>query len=60
MIALEPMGHVPIPFKWKEFLFHRGYSFNLNSILDAGLIAGGKESKEGRQTVVHSIGSLGE
>ena len=51
MIAPELMGHVAIPFKWKEFSFHRGCSFNARSILDAGRIAGGKESKEGRQTV---------
>ena len=51
MIAPELMGHVAIPFKWKEFLFHRGCSFNLKSISDAGLMASGKESKEGRQTV---------
>ena len=51
VIALELMGHVAIPFKGKEFQFHRGCSFNSMSILDAGLVAGGKESKEGRQTV---------
>ena len=53
--ALELMGHVAIPFKWKEFVFHRGRSFDLKSILDAGLIAGAKKSKEGRQTVDHEI-----
>ena len=58
--ALELMGHVAIHFKWTGFSFHRGYSCNLKSILDAGLIAGAKKSKEGRQTLVHSIGSLGE
>ena len=51
MLAPELMGQVAIPFNWKQFLFHRGCSFNLKSILDAALIAGGKESKEGRQTV---------
>ena len=51
--SIEPelMGHVVIPFNWKQILFHRGCSFNLKSILEAGLIGGGKESREGRQTV---------
>ena len=51
LIEAEVMGHVAIPFKWKQFLFHRGCSFNLKSILVAGLVAGRKESREGRQTV---------
>ena len=41
MIAPELMGHVAIPHNWKYFVFHRGCSFN----------TGGKESKEGRQTI---------
>ena len=45
-IALELMGHVAIPYNRKELVFHRGYSFNIKSILETGLIAGGKESKE--------------
>ena len=49
--APELMGHVAIPYKWKEFLFHRGCSFNVTSILTSGLIAGGRESKEGRQII---------
>ena len=51
VIAPELMGHVAIPTRWKEFLFHRGCSFDVTSILRSGLIAGGMESKEGRQTV---------
>ena len=27
VIALELMGHVAVPSRWKEFLFHRGCSF---------------------------------
>ena len=50
VIAPELMGHVAIPLRWKEFLFHRGCSVNVK-ILEAGLIACGEESKEGRQTV---------
>ena len=51
MIEPELMGHVAFLFTWKQFLFHRGCSFNLKSILEMGLIAGEKESREGRQTV---------
>ena len=51
MIASQLMGHVIIRHNWKEFVFHRDCSFNINSILESGLIAGGRESKEGRQTI---------
>ena len=51
MIAAELMSHVAIPYKWKEFLFHRGCSHNVQSILKSGLIAGGRESKQGRQAI---------
>ena len=51
LIAPELMGHVAIPDNWKEFLFHRGYSSDVTSILKSGLIAGGRERKEGRQTI---------
>ena len=43
------MGHVAIAFKWGHFLFHPECSINLKSILETGLIAGRKESREGRQ-----------
>ena len=33
VIAPELMGHVAIPYKWKEFLFHRGRSCDVTSIL---------------------------
>ena len=33
VIAPELMGHVAIPYKWKEFLFHRGCSSDGTSIL---------------------------
>ena len=55
-IALELMGHVLIPLKWKEFLFHRGCSFYVKSILEAALIAGGKGDR--RYSSHHRI--LGE
>ena len=40
LIEPELMGHVAIPFNRTQFCFHRGCSFNLKSILEAGLIAG--------------------
>ena len=45
------MGHVAIPYTWNDFLYRRGCSYNVQSILRSGLIAGGRESKQGRQTV---------
>ena len=45
------MCRVAIPYKWKEFLFHRRCSDVVQSILSSGLIAEGRESKEGRQTI---------
>ena len=51
LIAPELMGHVAIPYTWKEFLFHRGCSYDVTSILKSGLIAGGRESEEGGQTI---------
>ena len=51
LVAPELMGHVAIPCKWKEFLFHRGSSYDVQSILRSGFIGGGRKSKEGRQTI---------
>ena len=45
------MGHITIPYTWKEFVFHRVCSSNNNSILGTGHIARGHERKEGRQTI---------
>ena len=42
LIPPEMLGHVLILHNLKEFVFHRGCSFNLTSILNAGLIAGGR------------------
>ena len=55
LMALVLMGHVAIPYKWKEFLFHRGGSYDVTSILKSGLIAGGRESKEGGQTIFFTL-----
>ena len=54
VIAPELVGHVAIPSR-KEFMFHRGCSFDVTSIFRSGLIAGGRESKEGRQTVFFTL-----
>ena len=51
LIAPELMNHVAIPLRWKDFLYHVGSSFNVNSILQAGVIVGGKDTKQGRQTL---------
>ena len=51
IIALGLDGHVVFPFRWKEFLYHRGCSSNSKSILQAGVIAGGRDRKEGRKIV---------
>ena len=51
LIELELLGHVAFPYNWKEFMFHRGSSFDCTSILKSGLCAGGKRRTDGRQTV---------
>ena len=50
-IDRELVEYIQIPCNWKEFVFHRCCSFNINSILENGLMAGGKQSKEGRQAI---------
>ena len=50
-ISPETMGHVLLPKGWKVFIHHKGCYFNMKSILQHGLVAGGKRSNEGRQTV---------
>ena len=47
----EMIGHVCVPISWKEFVFHRGCSFDLKSLLGAVLIAGGRAGRETRHTV---------
>ena len=48
---LSLQDNVEIPYKWTEFINHVGSSGGCNSVLRAGFIAGGKDTKEGRQTV---------
>ena len=42
MIEPEMMGHVLLHLNWKQFVFHRGCSFNLTSM---------REGRESRHTV---------
>ena len=46
-IRPELMSYVLILYDWKEFIFHRISACNQWSITTTGLVAGGKESKEG-------------
>ena len=47
-----------IPYNWREYIHHGGSSRCRSSIVQSGLIAGGTESKGGRQTVfLHISGS---
>ena len=45
LIDPELLNHVAIPPRWKEYFYHVGSSFTVNSIPQAGLIAGGRDTK---------------
>ena len=45
------MNFEMIPYTWKEFIYHVGRARDQYSIAVAGLVAGGKARKEGRQTI---------
>ena len=45
------MEYTFIPHNLKEYIFHRGISWNSQSILASGIILGGKENEEARQAV---------
>ena len=47
----ELMNYTLIPYKWKEYIFHKGISWNFQSILESGIIPGGKENDRARQAV---------
>ena len=59
MIARELMGHVAVPLRWKESLYHRGCSFNVKSILQAGLNASGREETDDKHYSSHNWILLG-
>ena len=48
-ISPELMNYTFIPHKWKEYIFHRGISWNFQSILVSGIIPGGKENDKARR-----------
>ena len=45
-------GNVKNPYNWIEYVCHVGSSHDCNSVIRSGPIAGGRDSKEGRQTVM--------
>ena len=51
IISPRLMNYVMIPYRWKQFIYHVGRARDQYSIAEAGLVAGGKERKEGRQTI---------
>ena len=40
------MGHVRTPYNWKKYVYHRGCSFSIQSILQNGLILGGHGKRQ--------------
>ena len=60
LVDPELLNYVASPLGWKEYLYHVGGSFAMHSIVQAGLIAGGKGTKGGWQTAfftaLHSLG----
>ena len=49
------MNYVMIPYRWKQFIYHVGRARDQCSTAEAGLVAGGKEQKEGRQTIFFTL-----
>ena len=45
------LDNFQIPFTWSEYFYHVGSSLDLHATIHSGLIAGGRDTKEGRQTV---------
>ena len=59
LIAPELIGHVAIPYRWKEFLFDRGCSFQVTSILKSGLIRTRKQRKK-TDHLLHTFQPFGD
>ena len=53
-IALELMGHVAIPSRWKEFPFHRGCSFDVTSITEHDSSQVERERKGDKRSSSHA------
>ena len=51
IISPRLMNYVMIPHRWKQFIYHVGRARDQYSIAEAGLVARGKERKEGKQTI---------
>ena len=51
IISPRLMNYVMIPYKWKPFIHHVGRARDQYSLAEAGLVAGGKNEKGGRQTI---------
>ena len=45
------MNYVMIPYRWKQVIYHVGRARDQYFAAEAGLVTGGKERKEGRQTI---------
>ena len=55
-IPIEPklMGYFFIPRGWKKYIFHRGLSWNYQSIFGHGLILGGKQGPDTKKPEICS------
>ena len=51
IISPRLMNYVMILHRWKRFIYDVGRARDQYSIAEAGLVAGGKEREEGRQTI---------
>ena len=54
-ISPRLMNYVMIPLRWKQIIYHVGRARDQYSIAEAGLVAGGKERKEGRHTIFFTL-----
>ena len=52
------LDNVHIPCRWSEYLDHGGSSLCTHSIVHSEFVAGGKDTKEGRQTVFFTAEDL--
>ena len=48
-VDLSLLEKVTIPYSWSEYTYHVRSSLDLHSIIQTGLVAGGKDMKDGRQ-----------
>ena len=55
IISPRLMNYLMIPYKWKRFIYRVGRARDQYSIAEIGLVAGGKERKEGRPTIFFTL-----